>query len=82
MIGYSKALPSKNLPDLEYINEIVGEMRNWGKFSIDYINKKTLWYKNLQWIFVYVYILKYTSFNLFFSIKLNCLMLNETIMGL
>ena len=41
MIGYSKALPSKNLPDLEYINEIVGEMRNWGKFSIDHINKKT-----------------------------------------
>ena len=40
MIGYWKALPSQNFPGLDYINEIVGEMRNWGKFSIDHINKK------------------------------------------
>ena len=70
MIGSWKAVPSKNLPGLENINEVVGEMGNWGKFSIDPINQKTLRYKNLQWIFVYVYILKYTSLNLSFSISL------------
>lgn len=48
MIGSWKAVPSKNLPGLENINEVVGEMGNWGKFSIDPINQKTLRYKNLQ----------------------------------
>lgn len=33
MIGYWKALPSQNLPGLDYINEIVGEMRNWVNFQ-------------------------------------------------
>lgn len=81
MIGSWKTLSSKNLLGLEYINEIVGEMRNWGKLSIDDVNQRTLSYIHLQWIFVYLCILKYTSPNLSFTIKYTCLMLNEIIMG-